>query len=328
MRNTVTVAVPVYKRLDYLPQALRSLNAQDYPLIELIVSDNGLNGTTVPEIVRQNYDKPFRFRENSSVVSMATHFNQVLSEATGEYFMVLCDDDEVSPNYVAEMVELLDAHPDASVGVSRLEVMDERGASVRRSDELGFPPSLLSGEDFVHSWCTGMYDFVCFVTNLARTDLVRRLGGYPDFPTGNSIDNAVMVKLCVGNNVCFTRECLFRYRVYEASEGLSASYQGLARALRGFMRFLETDPWIVTFAQEQPGTWSRMKGDLMRMTWRTYHSRWASMYRERLGTWTWIKAGFVMPFIPAYYRRVLATLRRSFRQGAAREAPGRAGADS
>ena len=64
MNPIVTVAIPVYKRLDYLPGALRSVAAQDYSEIDLLVSDNGLNGPELRELVERHYPRPFRLRRN------------------------------------------------------------------------------------------------------------------------------------------------------------------------------------------------------------------------------------------------------------------------
>ena len=60
----VTIALPIYKRLEYLPHVLGIVAAQDYPDIELLVSDNGMNGTRVREIVEASYPRPYRFRQN------------------------------------------------------------------------------------------------------------------------------------------------------------------------------------------------------------------------------------------------------------------------
>ena len=53
MTKLATIGIPVYKRLNTLSNALQSVAAQDYPHIELIVSDNGTNGTKVRDIVEQ-----------------------------------------------------------------------------------------------------------------------------------------------------------------------------------------------------------------------------------------------------------------------------------
>jgi len=49
MTDVVTIGVPVYKRLGFLANVLRSIGEQDYPAIEVIVSDNGLNGEELTE---------------------------------------------------------------------------------------------------------------------------------------------------------------------------------------------------------------------------------------------------------------------------------------
>jgi glycosyltransferase involved in cell wall biosynthesis len=93
----VTVGLPIWKRLEYLPHVLKIVEAQDYPSIELLVSDNGMNGTKVRDAVEANYSRPFTFRQNSSIVEATEHFNQIVHQASGEYFVILRDDDEITP---------------------------------------------------------------------------------------------------------------------------------------------------------------------------------------------------------------------------------------
>ena len=63
----VTIAVPVYKRMHFLPNALRSVAAQDYPNIELLVSDNGENGPELQDLVSEHYPRPFSLQRPSGV---------------------------------------------------------------------------------------------------------------------------------------------------------------------------------------------------------------------------------------------------------------------
>ena len=77
MEKLVTIGIPIYKRLEYLPQVLNIVASQDYPNIDLLVSDNGMNGTIVPEIVTKYYPKQYRFRQNPSTVSVSIHYNQL-----------------------------------------------------------------------------------------------------------------------------------------------------------------------------------------------------------------------------------------------------------
>jgi glycosyltransferase involved in cell wall biosynthesis len=135
MGSLVTIAIPVYKRLHYLPGVLQAVAAQDYHHIDLIVSDNGQNGPKVTEIIDRHYSRPYRFRQNGLTVNIPSHYHQILSETTGEYFVWLADDDLISPTFVSELVGILDNHPEVSAAIARQEVIDTTGRVLRRSSE-------------------------------------------------------------------------------------------------------------------------------------------------------------------------------------------------
>jgi GT2 family glycosyltransferase len=118
----VTIGLPMWKRLEYLPHILKIIEAQDYPSIELLVSDNGMNGNKVRDTVQAHYSRPFKFRQNSSIAEIPKHFNQIVQHATGEYFVLLSDDDEITPNFVSELVHLLERYPEANVAFARQDV--------------------------------------------------------------------------------------------------------------------------------------------------------------------------------------------------------------
>lgn len=314
MASLVSIGIPVHKRLKYLPQALASIREQDYPNIELIVSDNGRNGYRLRKIVEEHYPGPYKYRQNAVPVSGAAHFNQMIAEASGSYFILLCDDDEISHGYVSELVAILEHQPTACVAISKQEVIDESGRRIRScANNL---PTTLSDEDFIQAWCTGKYGFECFVTNVARTRELKRCGGFVDFPCGVHSENALLVKLCLGREVAFGREAVFRWRLYEGSQGMMAGYREMAKAGREFLRFLDVDEDVRYFAERYPDRWNKMRSYLTEMVWKSYYYRWKGMYMERLSSLEWAKAAFAMPLVPGYYVAVGRTLLQAVRGGA------------
>ncbi len=314
MSTSVTIAIPIYKRLEYLPGVLRTLQAQTHDNLDILISDNGLIGPKLEEIVDQHLTRPYRLRRNPEIVGITDHFNQLAREAAGEYFVLLSDDDEISPNYVSSLASALDSDPDIGVALGKLDVIDEHGTVVpRKNGGMDLPP-IMSGREFVHAWCHSVYNFVCFATNMARTADIKRVGGYPEsLPMGTSIDNALLLKLCGDRRIALAFDATFRYRVYEASHGLALPYRELARDLKAFLRFLDKDPVLQSFGNADRASWSAMKSDLREMTWRTYRHRWKGMYRNRLSAIDWVRAAFAMPFITPYYWSVIVTI---FRRGA------------
>ena len=305
MGELVTVAIPVYRRLQYLPHVLENVAAQDYPDIELLISDNGMNGDAVRQLVDEHYPRPYRFRQNASTVGMSEHFNQLIDSASGKYFVILADDDEITPNYVSQLVASLEK-PGVSASISIQQTIDESGNLLRSS--LDTVPETLSGSDFIRAaWLTHEYEYESFSMFLARTEDLRACGGFPLFWKGTAHDDALLIKLSLGRFVAFNNRCAYRKRYSEESDGFVMPIADLARGLREFMAFLDTDPTIQRYAAAHRSEWKESRRSLIEVLWKTYYYRWADLYRKRLRRREWIRAAFHLPYIPDYYRAVVRT---------------------
>jgi hypothetical protein len=284
------------------------VGSQDYPSIELIISDNGENGTKVQEIVQAQYCRPYKFRQNPKTVEVQIHCDQILREASGEYFHLLCDDDEISPNFVSELVQQLERHPEASLAYAKLEIINNEGTAVNKSKEN--VPLTLSGPDFIRAvWQTNDFDFFNTEGFLTRTSLWKETGGYPNFAKGNFIDAAAVIGLCLDHHVVFSSQCTYRHRVHPEGAGWTVSTKEMAAASIEFMRWLDNDPNIRQFAAAHSEQWQDLKQVLVRMAWNTYLWRWKDIYQYKFSSIRWAREAFRMPFIPAYYRRVASIFR-------------------
>jgi hypothetical protein len=215
MDKLVTIGIPIYKRLEFLPNALRVVAAQDYPHIDLLVSDNGVNGTAVSDLVDRHYARPYRFRQNEATVSPSTHFTQLIQHARGEYFVALPDDDEITPNFISELLRVIERHPEASAAFGREEAIDPAGRVIRQSKDT--IPEVLSGFDFIKTtWGTREYRLGSFCTYLTRTETLLSCGGFPDIWAGTSDEDLLAVKLALDSSIAFSTRCSYRKR-YETS---------------------------------------------------------------------------------------------------------------
>ena len=93
-----------------LGQAIQSVLCQTYRDFEIIVSDDGSNPETI-EVVRRVGDPRVRYRRTAGKLGVPRHFNECVRIAHGEFFALLPDDDLYMPEYLARMVEALDANP-------------------------------------------------------------------------------------------------------------------------------------------------------------------------------------------------------------------------
>ncbi|MDR1266953.1 MAG: glycosyltransferase family 2 protein [Holosporales bacterium] len=119
-RPLVTIAIPTYKRAHLLPRALESVANQTYKPIEVYVVDNATPGKETEEVV-----STFQGRiPHLSYVRLPVCIGQIgnhlrcIEKARGTFFMWLCDDDALSPNYVEASVEALLEHPEALFSAS------------------------------------------------------------------------------------------------------------------------------------------------------------------------------------------------------------------
>lgn len=104
----VSICIPTYNRCEYLKQAIKSALDQDYPNIEVIVSDNASTDETINVVEKFYDDKRFFFHRNDINIGMVSNWRTLLYKyVTGDWFIILSDDDYlVDPKYISKAVDL------------------------------------------------------------------------------------------------------------------------------------------------------------------------------------------------------------------------------
>lgn len=130
----VSIGLPVYNGGAQLGEAIASLLAQDFTDFELLISDNGSTDGT--ETVCREFaarDPRIRYVRQPENLGVKRNFQFVLNEARCEYFLWAAHDDRWAPNYLTEMVQTLDARPDAFLATPRTEVTLYRGDRIKHA---------------------------------------------------------------------------------------------------------------------------------------------------------------------------------------------------
>jgi len=125
----VTIGIPVYNGERRIRHVLDSLLAQDYPDIEIVVSDNASTDDTVAiveEYVR--HDGRILVERNETNTGAVPNFRKALRLARSAYFMWAAVDDDWEPTFVSRMVGELDAHADAGIAFSAVDLVDDEGS--------------------------------------------------------------------------------------------------------------------------------------------------------------------------------------------------------
>ncbi len=124
----VSIGVPVYNEDRFLEAALRSLLAQDYKNLEIIISDNASTDKT-KDICRKfckgdNRVRYFRFDTNQGIT---TNFKRVVELAQGKYFMWASGHDLWSENLVSECTRSLEHEAEAVIAFGTSAWVDATG---------------------------------------------------------------------------------------------------------------------------------------------------------------------------------------------------------
>ncbi len=119
----VSIGVPVFNGEKGICRALDSLLEQDYPYLEIIISDNASDDAT-PSICAEYVKKDsrvryFRSEKNHEII---WNFSRVFELSSGKYFMWAAHDDHREPSFVSACVDKMESCPDAVLCQARTSI--------------------------------------------------------------------------------------------------------------------------------------------------------------------------------------------------------------
>ncbi len=97
----ISLCIPQYNRIKFLLYNLEEIAKQKYENIEVVISDDGSTDNTVEEIerVKLNYRFPIIFYRQPSNQGYDKNLRTSIELATGDYVIILGNDDTINPAY-------------------------------------------------------------------------------------------------------------------------------------------------------------------------------------------------------------------------------------
>lgn len=132
----VTVIVPLFNRIRFLPQLFATISGQDYPNLQLVFVDDGSTDGTA-DWVREHreelcHELVVLEQENQGPYAARNH---ALEYATGEYVTFQDSDDEWPFYHISRFVTALEANPDVDWIFGSIRRIDhETGKTVEPSN--------------------------------------------------------------------------------------------------------------------------------------------------------------------------------------------------
>lgn len=235
----VSIAIPAYKKT-YLVEAIESALGQTYQNIELIIV-NDHSPYDLDSIVNQYDDKRIRYYKNKRNLgkrSIVLNWNRCLEYARGEFFVLLCDDDMLMPDFVSELLDLADKYSDCNVFHARKVEKDERTGD--RMETLAWP-EYEDHDGFVKEYFNGNRRFT-ISEFLYRTPVVKQIK-YKVFPVGFFSDDASLILFTKQGGIASSQRTLLLFRFSKEHISSNGKYNiGKARAMRQFLRWAKKEP--------------------------------------------------------------------------------------
>lgn len=123
----ITFAVPYFRGLDYLRQAIESVRGQTVSDWHVLVSDDGDDPDPARELVASFGDPRIAYHRNEQNLGMVRNWNQCIDQAPSDLVTLLHADDWVLPEYARVALDLAERHPEAAATFCDAQIVDENG---------------------------------------------------------------------------------------------------------------------------------------------------------------------------------------------------------
>ena len=111
-RPLVSIIITSYNYGKYINEAIESALSQDYPNIEIIVSDNCSTDQSVEVIRRYTKDSRIKFNQNKNNIGVIANFIKAISLANGDYVTFISADDYwVNNSFVSQAIKRFESVP-------------------------------------------------------------------------------------------------------------------------------------------------------------------------------------------------------------------------
>ena len=175
----VSIGMPIYNEERFLDRALESLRRQDYPNIEILISDNASTDAT-GEIAQRiaETDSRISYESTGENIGVAANFRRVQDKARGKYFMWAAGHDEWSEDLVSQSVTVLEQQPNAAIAFATSHWIDEAGV---RDEQRDTHYEDTRGKGTFSRYFKVLWGNMHPVLGLIRLDYLRRTGSVQNF---------------------------------------------------------------------------------------------------------------------------------------------------
>ncbi|SNS33193.1 glycosyltransferase [Pseudomonas segetis] len=205
----VTVIIASYNHAQYIEESIKSVLAQTYPNIELMVIDDGSSDDSVERIsaLQQQHGFYFKAQQNQG---LSRTLNQAIALSKGSLIAPFGSDDIMFPERIALQVAHMATAPEAGICAGNIERIDSQGRvrerqRIRAARRMDFDAVFLKTEPIAPA-----------PTLLFRREALEKVGGFN--PEIRLEDLYIELKITqAGYYIDVLQEVLAQYRMHDTN---------------------------------------------------------------------------------------------------------------
>lgn len=231
-----SICIPAYKSR-FLRECIQSVLRQTTTGFELIIL-NDCSPEPVKEIVQEFHDIRIRYyenEENTGALRLTDNWNRCLRLATGNYLIIMGDDDRLQPDYLEEFSRLIGGYPGLDVYHCRSTIINDAG------EPLQLTPSHPEFEHVCdHIWHRLRQFRSQYISDFVyRSDSLRQRGGFYHLPLAWGSDDITAFMAMATKGIAHTQKPVFEYRSNALSITSTGSDLEKMRANLAYGRWLQ-----------------------------------------------------------------------------------------
>lgn len=216
----VTFVVPCYRLGHLLADCVRSILAQTYQSLEVLIMDDCSPDDT-PAVARSFDDPRVQHVRNDPNLGHLRNYDKGIKLARGRYVWLISADDQLrSPHVLGRFVAEMDRRPGASfIFCGAVNFNDEGDAGIFNSHNL--PERVFGRGEFLGELLNE--NIICAPAAMARKSCYDAIGGFPlDLPYAG--DWYIWARFALDGEVIHLREPMVGYRLHATN--MTKTFQG------------------------------------------------------------------------------------------------------
>ena len=232
-----SIFLPVRNGMPYIIDAVNSVLNQTYDEFELHILDNNSTDGTL-EWCQSIDDTRIKVSTSLNSLSIEDSWGRIVEANKNEFITMFAHDDILLPNFLMNINNLINLHPDANLYQVNGELIDDNGSVIRECRSIN---EIETSQEYLKARFSGDRDVfgTGYVMRGERYDL---LGGIPKFDKLSFADDALWVMLLDdGYKACCKLKSI-QIRIHENSVSATnpSNWFGFLIAIKQFAEFLDS----------------------------------------------------------------------------------------